>query len=836
MEQQQPISSAVRECQRTVISKVTPPNSTSVRIESTEQLLGKKKAENLKVEVGLRLCNDKNAIEDGGKKNKRRPIMSEPLKILKDVFGHSSFRVGQEWAINRVLNGENALLVLATGSGKSLAYQLPALMLPGITVVVSPLISLMEDQLSRLPPQLPGACMSGSHSSLRAMAKTLKELRDGWVKVLFLSPERLCSPAFQRLIALKGAFPEVSLLCVDEAHCVSQWSHNFRPAYMRISSALDGLHPRSILGMTATASPSVISNICSILRICPRESVKIGSWMRPNLFMDVSRCSNAEEKRVKLCSILAEGGRLEHGSCIVYVWLQRTAEALAEQLTSRGHKAVSYHGGMDSKDRKKAQKAFMKGRARIIVATIAFGLGVDMNIVRGVVHYDMPTSVEGYVQEIGRAGRDGKEAYCHVLFSDSDFRSHHSLAHSNGLELVQIRGLLRTLFCIEEKVGMMTSSNMGVEIRHIAVRLKDVCARLDLREEVVETLLSLLEVASRKMVRLRGVILDHCVIEFQKKKPLILAELNAVIAAVCKVGVEVNNNGPPTASRRNGYSLGCFKVGLIDVTRALGGKFSPYNVLKELRRLRDEGDIDYSLSERSYHVTVDCCDGKKNWFDNQKLNVLAEALLSQMRDSEVSEVRRIEEMYSLLSNSVTSSTDELRTNNTTLCNQRSVLAKKKEASFLQDRITQYFEIEQSQQDEQQWEKQGIGEEDDKTVDNSSTVVELPHDEMVKHQSMLQHDAAILMSDPTFRGVAGSDGRTFPHSWILKDKAVLSRAMARCFHGIGSVAFPSTAWRQSPLWRRYVHLSFEDVLSVIASTVSDLVAKYEKRNAPTGCDS
>ncbi len=816
----QPISSAVGECQTIIPAVLT--SSTSVRTESAEHL-GRKKTENRKEEV-LRLCNDKKAMEDVKTK---QPYMPEPSIILKEVFGHSSFRVGQEWAINRVLNGQNALLVLATGSGKSLAYQLPALMLPGITVVVSPLISLMEDQLSRLPPQLPGACMSGCHSSFHGMARTLKELRDGRIKVLFLSPERICSPSFQRLITLKGVFPEVSLLCVDEAHCVSQWSHNFRPAYMRISSALDGLHPRSVLGMTATASPSVISNICSILRISSRESVKIGSWMRPNLVMDVSRCSDAEEKRVTLYSILAEGGRLEHGSCIVYVWLQRTAEALAEQLCSHGYKAVSYHGGMDSRDRKKAQKAFMKGRARIIVATIAFGLGVNMNIVRGVVHYDMPTSIEGYVQEIGRAGRDGKEAYCHVLFSDSDFRSHHSLAHSNGLELVQIRGLLRTIFCIEEKEGeAMTSSNMGAVVRHVSVRLKDVCTRLDLREEVVETLLSLLEVASRKMVRLRGTILDHCVIEFQKKKPSIIAELNAIIAAVCKVGVEVNNNGPPDASGRSGYSHGCLQVGLIDVTRVLGGEFSPYNVLKELRRLRDEGEIEYSLSERSYHVTLDCYHGKKTWFDNQKLNVLAEALLGQMRDSEASEVRRVEEMYSVLSSSVTT-TDDLSNNTTTLCDRRSVLAKKKEASFLQDRITQYFKVEQCRQHELQQQNQGEAEDEEKTIDNS-IVVELPHDEMVKHQSMLQHDAAILMSDPTFRGVVGNDGRTCPHSWILKDKAALSRAIARFFHGIGSVAFPSLTWRQNPLWRRYVHLSFEDILSVVTSTVSDLVEKYEEK--------
>ncbi len=820
--QQQPIySDVVGECQ-TLISPAALNDSSINKSESFERL-GRKKTEDRKEKVLL--CNEE-AAEDG---KMTTQCMSDPSKILKEVFGHSSFRVGQEWAIHRILSGENTLLVLATGSGKSLVYQLPALLLPGITVVVSPLISLMEDQLCHLPPQLPGACMSGRHYSFHRMARTIKELRDGRVKILFLSPERLCSPSFQRLTSLKGVFPEVSLLCVDEAHCVSQWSHNFRPAYMRIASALDGLHPKSILGLTATASPSVISNICSILRISPGDSVKIGSWIRPNLAMNVTHCSGVEAKRVAVCNILADGGALEHGPCIVYVWLQRTAEALAEQLCSHGHRAVAYHGGMSSRDRQKAQKAFMKGRARIIVATVAFGLGVNMKNVRGVVHFDMPTSIEGYVQEIGRAGRDGKEAYCHVLFSDADFRSHHSLAHSNGLELVQIRGLLRMIFRRDKNEVEVTTSTGGA-VRHVSVRLKDVCARLDLREEVVETLLSLLEVASRKMVRLCGSILDHCVIEFQKKKPSILAELNTIIAAVCNVGVEVNNGLLGASASGHGYSHGCIQLDVIAVTQALGGEFSPCDVLKELRRLRDEGEIEYSLSERSYHVTLDCRHRQKeSWFDEQKLNVLAEALLSQMRDAEASEVRRVEEMYSVLSNSVTK-TDDL-SNGTMMQGRSGAKEKRKEPSYLHERITQYFKLQQCRQDQQQQQQQGKGKDDEENTVNNSIAIEFPHEEMVKYQSMLQHDAAILMSDPTFRGV-GNDGITCPYAWILKDKDVLSRSISRFFHGIGSVAFPVLIWRQNPLWRRYVHLSFEDVLSVITSTVVDLEAKYEGKQQVT----
>ncbi|CAN0081354.1 unnamed protein product, partial [Scytosiphon promiscuus] len=353
------------------------------------------------------------------------------------VFGHEGFREGQEWGVDRAIRGLPTLLVLATGTGKSLTYQLPALLLPGITVVVSPLVSLMEDQMANLPPQLPGASLSGSHGGLREVAGTVRDLRAGRVKVLFLSPEKLCSPSFRRLASTPGALPPVSLLCVDEAHCVSQWSHNFRPSYLRLGQTLDLLRPRGVLALTATASKAVIRDICTTLRIPLNGGVRVGSWDRPNLDVRVLRSASDDGKRRSRLSTLLQEPPLNKGSVVVYVWRQVTAEAVCSLLQGDGHNAVAYHGGMEAGARQKAQSAFMRGRARVVVATVAFGLGVDMRDIRGVVHFDMPKSIENYVQVCFSI--DGRSARCCLLLCDKDFVTHHSLSHSKGLELVQVR-------------------------------------------------------------------------------------------------------------------------------------------------------------------------------------------------------------------------------------------------------------------------------------------------------------------------------------------------------------------------------------------------------------
>eukprot|EP00934_Nitzschia_sp_Nitz4_P000946 Nitzschia sp. Nitz4//scaffold112_size70979//52792//54824//NITZ4_005909-RA/size70979-augustus-gene-0.94-mRNA-1//-1//CDS//3329533286//946//frame0 len=306
-------------------------------------------------------------------------------RTLRSVFGHSSFREGQEWAIKRCLEEKRSLLVAPTGFGKSLCYALPASLLPGICVVVSPLISLIQDQLRALPPRIPAATLSGT-SSTSAAAAILDDVIRNRIKILFVSPERLASPSFRRLFNETWdtesqqhvrKFPEISLLCIDEAHCVSQWAHNFRPCFLRFQTLLARMKSKGILAVTATAGPHVIQDICQTIGIPDssiiddNENILVIDKPRDNIAVSCHYVNDDEERLTMLSKIVKPGGRNSHsdvtkgvqagtlaeGSVIVYVWRQRDCEVVAENLINSGvvGGVVIYHGGMDASAREKAQ-------------------------------------------------------------------------------------------------------------------------------------------------------------------------------------------------------------------------------------------------------------------------------------------------------------------------------------------------------------------------------------------------------------------------------------------------------------------------------------------------
>ena len=328
------------------------------------------------------------------------------LDMLRRIFGHKSFRQGQEAVIDRLLQGRSVLAVFPTGAGKSLCYQLPALMLDGLSVVISPLIALMKDQIEVLTARGVAAARFDSSLEREDTVETLRAVRAGRLKILYISPERLGNERF--LQALRNV--RIDLLAVDEAHCISQWGHNFRPDYLRIAKMAEQLSVGRVLALTATATPDVARDIVSAFHIATEDIVHTGFY-RPNLRLHATACE-ASRRDELLLSILQ---KRQNEPTIVYVTLQKTAERVAEFLTSHGFDARAYHAGMETEDRNAVQDAFMSSDRMIVVATIAFGMGVDKSNIRAVYHYNLPKGLEHYMQEIGRAGRDGLESRCGLL-------------------------------------------------------------------------------------------------------------------------------------------------------------------------------------------------------------------------------------------------------------------------------------------------------------------------------------------------------------------------------------------------------------------------------------
>ncbi|PID78996.1 RecQ family ATP-dependent DNA helicase, partial [bacterium DOLZORAL124_64_63] len=336
---------------------------------------------------------------------------SESSELLARHFGHTSLRPGQEEVIGRVLDGINCLVVLPTGGGKSLCYQFPAVCLEGLTLVVSPLIALMRDQVDVLLEKEVAAARLDSTTTAEGYERTVARLEAGGLKLLYLSPERLEDAALVKL--LKGL--DIALVAIDEAHCISEWGHSFRPSYLKLPKLVRALKPGVVLALTATASTATAAEIRKAFRILKRDQIQT-SFYRENLSFDVTVCAGGE-KRGRLLEVLSGAGRVPG---IVYATRRGDVEELASFLTSNGIPARAYHAGMPADARAEVQDGFVRHEFPVICATIAFGMGVDMPDVRSVIHYHPPKSPEGWIQESGRAGRDGRPSHCELLVNGDD--------------------------------------------------------------------------------------------------------------------------------------------------------------------------------------------------------------------------------------------------------------------------------------------------------------------------------------------------------------------------------------------------------------------------------
>lgn len=493
------------------------------------------------------------------------------VKLLGLTHGYDSFRDGQLEAIRMVLEGKSTMLVLPTGAGKSLCYQLPALVLPGITLVVSPLVALMIDQLKQLPPMIPGGLLFSSQSA-EETSETLRQLREGTIKVLFVSPERFLNAEF---LSIVSAGPPISLVVVDEAHCVSEWSHNFRPSYMRLRASLlhAMLNAKCILAMTATATSRTLHAVMHALEI-PAANLIQKAQLRDNLQLLVSLSKN----RMKdLMMLIKSPPFIEVQSIIIYCKFQSETDSISKYLCDNNISAKSYHSGIPAKDRSRTQELFCSNKIRVVVATVAFGMGLNKSDVGAVIHFSLPESLEEYVQEIGRAGRDGNLSYCHLLFDDITYFKLRSLMHSDGVDEYAVNRFLSQVF----SNGMGSPGKVHSIVKEAASR------KFDMKEEVMLTILTHLELGEVQYLSLLPPLNVTCSLNFHKTTPALLADWDIVVAAILN---------------KSETKQGHYVFDIPTVANSIG--ITTIDILNQLQNLKLKGEITYEMKDPAYCYTI----------------------------------------------------------------------------------------------------------------------------------------------------------------------------------------------------------------------------------------
>ncbi|KAK9799769.1 hypothetical protein WJX73_003215 [Symbiochloris irregularis] len=568
----------------------------------------------------VRVATPAFAIEGGRAAAARQGDEAILQGVAREVFGHQGFRHGQLPVIQRVLAGVNTLAILPTGAGKSLCWQLPAAMTKGLVLVVSPLLALMQDQLAKLPACIPSA-MLGSSLQPGETQRVLADVRAGQVRLLHVAPERLQSP--QLLQALAPHFP-LPLVVLDEAHCLAEWGHNFRSAYYRAGRLLRQHIPcDTVLAVTATATPAVQRSITAALGIEEANVIRDASTP-PNLSFAVTHLrpgTTEQQARQKLLQLLGTQQYSALSSIIVYTTFQMQADLTAKFLQANRVKAASYHAGQPSKARQETQTDFCKGKLRIIVATVAFGMGLDCGNVGAVIHLNMPRNLAEYVQQVGRAGRSGKPALCHLYLADSDFLRLHSLAHADSLDAATALQFLQHVFAAPEDLPEQDEAE-GSFWRVLAMgRLS---TDLDVKEAVLETLLSYLEAHETACITMHSPMGTTTQVAFYNTTPSLLADKHNIIRALLTVKPKPRN--------------GCYTVPTERLACAAG--VSPAQVWSALKELASREELRFE-TQPPFGVVVKVCSKP------QDLEGVAQLLVNHHAAVSALQVRELESFYQI---------------------------------------------------------------------------------------------------------------------------------------------------------------------------------------------
>ena len=524
--------------------------------------------------------------------------------LLKRHFGFPAFREGQETVVTALIAGRSALALFPTGAGKSLCYQLPALVRKGTALIVSPLIALMKDQVEALRRHGISAARLDSTLTPAELSQLYADMAAGKLRLLYIAPERLSNENFiARLRRMK-----ISLLAIDEAHCISEWGHNFRPEYLRLSAVAKDLQLHPVLALTATATPEVAADICGSFGIAAGDHVRT-SFHRPNLHLHI--VPSPARQRIALLTKRLQQPKVR--PAIVYVTLQETSEHVATHLQRAGLNARAYHAGLPDEVRSEAQDLFMSGQCEIIVATIAFGMGIDKANIRGVFHYNLPKTLENYMQETGRAGRDGQSSVC-ALFACADDR----IALENFTY-----GDTPTVQAVRMVVDHLLRLGNRFDISRY-----DVSQATDVRPPVLETILTYLEMEG--ILAPAGSYYAGCRVQFVQTEDRILAghkpQRQKFLRALFSCG-------------SRGYK---YLTLVLDASAAALGE-SRERVQKALTCLEESGDI--MVKPTGLRHIFRLCDSARDHNPQQ----IAEALAQRFLDREARDIARLDEVLTFAS-------------------------------------------------------------------------------------------------------------------------------------------------------------------------------------------
>jgi len=681
---------------------------------------------------------------------KSDPSEANLTEVLNRGFGHEQFRPGQLEIVQRVLRGENTLALLPTGAGKSLTYQLPALLLPGLTIVISPLLALMADQMDSLPPSLPGGALR-SDMDRRDMWETLTRLRAGELKVLFVSPERLLNEHFVN--DLQNVPGGVSLACIDEAHCVSEWSHNFRPAYHRLGRILnDRVRAQTTLALTATATKKTEVSLIKQLGI-PSEGVMRNVRVRDNLILSVMRVPDVARERT-LCHMLKHDELLQEGSIIVYTATQRDSERVASYLYNEGIKAKAYHAGQEPAQRRQTQAEFMMSRVRVVVATIAFGMGLDKSDVRAVINFSLPRSPEAYIQQAGRAGRDGAPAACVTFLDPKDYLRSRSLTFSDGVDRPSITRLLQSVF---ESGPVMKKAKDEAEWTPCvgALSASEMEIKLDMRIEAIETVLSCLDLwgeglidirskdpssvneldaaHAKGLIRILPDIRSTCEAQFYGRSPAEIGKDCPLAAAIVKLVPK------PKASM--------YKFKIVDACMHMQTGFE--DVASQLKAMSKNDNVTYTLSDRAVGFEIVRAPPKD-------IIPLAKALADHCSEIEACSVGKLDALYNAMDEAANAEDEEAQ------------------GEHLRQCLAEY-------------------------LNEDSDMLPSPPECVKQESQLLAPDIKTLLAHRSGGKVGGAGMMT-------------ARAIARVLHKLHSPAYPSKEWSRHHTWGRHAEVDFKVILS------------------------